>query len=133
MKDYLCPSCNGYLMTGENVIFVAKKKDKTKGLILLHPEIGNYSMIIHPDFMIEEGEILEFLCPLCHKNLSSDIDDRLICILLIEGGKEYKIYFSRIAGEESTYKIGENEIISRGKHSHRYTYFKLKDDLRKYL
>ncbi len=49
--------------------------------------------------------------------------------------QEYDIYFSRIAGEKSTYKIsGESSsAITTGEHSHRYTYFKMPDNMQKFL
>ena len=48
--------------------------------------------------------------------------------------KEYEIYFSRIAGEMSTYKVAEDSsVMKAGEHSHRYTYFKIPEEVRKFL
>ena len=47
---------------------------------------------------------------------------------------EYNIYFSRIAGEQSTYKVsGDSSVMIAGEHSDRYTYFKMPDELKKFL
>ena len=48
--------------------------------------------------------------------------------------KEYDVYFSRIAGEKSTYQVaGDKTVSATGEHSHRYTYFKIPEELKKYL
>lgn len=47
---------------------------------------------------------------------------------------EYDIYFSRIAGELSTYKVSDDStVMAAGEHSHRYTFFRIPDKLKKYL
>jgi hypothetical protein len=100
----------------------------------MHPEIGNYSSIKHPQFHFEEGERIDFFCPLCLQSLDADLDENLIQVLLIdESQREHQVYFSRIAGEKSTYKVSEEGITSCGEHSHRYTIFKMSDELLHYL
>ena len=48
--------------------------------------------------------------------------------------KEYDVYFSRIAGEKSTYQVADDKTVSAtGEHSHRYTYFKIPEELKKFL
>lgn len=133
-KQYLCPKCDCHLKVGDYIILLAKNRKKEKGLILLHPEIGNYSSIKHPSFNIVKDEIFELICPACHTSLSSDIDDNLSHLILEDEGKYFDIYFSRIAGEKSTYLIDEeNKITSTGEHSDRYTYFKMSDKFKQYL
>ncbi|MFC2087827.1 hypothetical protein ACFLSA_06685 [Bacteroidota bacterium] len=133
-KQYTCPLCGGHLRIRENIIFLAKNKKHEKGIILLHSEIGNYQSIKHPSFEFEEGELLEFLCPICHKSLASDFDDRLTHVLLEEKGEKFDIYFSRIAGEQSTYKVDSNKVVTAtGVHADRYTYFKMSDRFKRYL
>jgi hypothetical protein len=79
------------------------------------------------------GERVEFYCPLCNKSLTADFDRNLTHILLQEEGKLYDIYFSKIAGEKSTYVVNEEGVTRAGEHADRYTYFTMKDEYKKYL
>ncbi|MCD4744922.1 MAG: hypothetical protein K8R58_01330, partial [Bacteroidales bacterium] len=104
--NYLCPHCKAYLNIGENVIFSVKTKDNKLGLISLHPQIGNYTVIQNPLFHYKEGEQLNFFCPICHTELASKVTDKLVRVLMKdENNKEFEILFSQIAGQKSTYKI----------------------------
>ena len=132
-RDYLCPYCNGNLQVCDYIVFSARNTKKEFGLIMLHTEIGNYTSKKHQDFSFRPGEQIDFFCPMCHKSLVSDIDKNLIQVILLEDEKEYKIYFSRIAGEKSTYKVHGDEVSSTGEHAERYTFFKLADKYKKYL
>jgi uncharacterized protein YbaR (Trm112 family) len=132
-KQYICPSCKGHLKVGDFIILLAKNKSKSKGFLLLHPEVGNYTSLKHPSFQIEHNEILEITCPLCHFNLASDFDTNLSHLILEENNTLFDIYFSRIAGEKSTYLINGETVTATGEHSDRYTYFKMSDKFKKYL
>jgi uncharacterized protein YbaR (Trm112 family) len=120
-ENYLCPHCRGFLNVGGNIIFVVKNNLGESGIIMLHSEIGNYQVTKHPLFFYEEGEHLEFFCPICHKKLASDIHDNLAKIIYVDEKRmEYNILFSIVAGEKSTFKmIGENVEVF-GKHSDNY-------------
>jgi transcription elongation factor Elf1 len=126
-KDFNCPHCGGYLNVADHIVFmVQKENNKEAGLILLSPKIGNYASNKHSQFTLVQGEIVEFFCPICNKSLASDIDENLVQVKMKEGGgKEYDIYFSRIAGEQSTYQVSDDEFFESGKDAGRYTYFKL--------
>jgi len=104
--DFKCPHCLNLLDVGDNVVFSTRNSWGKQGLIILHPELGNYSVIKHPGFEVLEGEILEFYCPFCSKQLLSARNSNLASILMNdENGIEYEIHFSRIAGQQATYKI----------------------------
>lgn len=104
--DFKCPHCSNLLNVGQNVVFTARNKWGKEGLIMLHPEIGNYSVLKHPNFEVHEGELLEFYCLYCNKQLVSERSMNLAKILMNDAdGQEYEIHFSRIAGQHSTYKI----------------------------
>jgi len=122
MKDnYLCPHCRGHLNTGNQIIFSSRTSKGGLGLILLHPSLGEYSVSTHPLFEYEDGEKLQFYCPMCHKELASDFHINLAKILLIdEGGKEFHILFSKIAGEKCTFKIIGDNVEVFGEHSNNY-------------
>ena len=133
-KFFTCPHCQGHLKVGNHIIFRVRNSKKDYGLILLHPQIGNYESITHPGFVIEDGDLLDFYCPICHHSLESDFDPNLTFVRMTDkNNKENDIYFSRIAGEQSTYQVTENEVRKTGKHSGRYTYFKMPQKHKRYL
>ncbi len=114
--NYLCPHCRSYLRVWNNIIFTVRSPDGGKrGLLLLNPELGKYDFISHYSLIIEEGEILDFYCPVCGENLkASDISEQMAWVVMTdEEGKEYDVYFSRICGEHSTFKIKEDDIIEK--------------------
>ncbi|MCK4748123.1 MAG: hypothetical protein KAT15_13835 [Bacteroidales bacterium] len=133
-NHYLCPHCRGHLRVGEYIVFKIRNRKKEKGLLLLHPEVGNYTSIKHPHFQFEEGERIDFFCPLCLQFLDAALDENLVHVIMIDKQRnEHEIYFSRIAGEKSTYQVSEGGVMETGEHSHRYTHFKMSDDFIQYL
>jgi hypothetical protein len=133
-NQYICPQCRGHLRVGEYIVFKIRNTRREKGLLLIHPEVGNYSSIKHPLFHFEEGERIDFFCPLCLQSLDAILDENLVHVLMIdELMTEHEIYFSRIAGEKSTYKVSDEGIKATGEHSHRYTIFKMSDEHLQYL
>jgi hypothetical protein len=134
-NDFICPICRGYLRVGNDLIFSLKKSDNKKGLILLSPELGNYTFRKHPAFELVKGEELVFYCPICHANLTSDVDKNLVKVIMIdEKGEKYEILFSDVVGEKSTYKVKGKEVIRLGEDAERYRrYWDLPDEYKKYL
>jgi hypothetical protein len=119
---------------GDHIIFRIRNRERQKGLILLHPEIGNYSSVKHPSLKIKEGERIDFFCPICLQSLDASMEENLVYVIMIdEQNREHKIYFSRIAGEKSTYQVSEEGIRETGEHSDRYTHFKMSDDMLQFL
>ena len=134
MNDFLCPKCRGGLRAGDHIVFRVKNQKKQFGILLLSPEIGNYSSIKHPSFHFETDEQLEFSCPLCHYKLQSEIDERLAHVLMTDaGGEEVNVYFSQISGEHTTYATSGDSLRVAGEHAGRYTYFRIGEKFRKYL
>jgi len=126
--NYSCPKCHAFLRIWNNIIFTIRSADgEKKGILLLNPKLGNYSITSHPSLHFEEGELIDFFCPVCHASLAADkINSNLVRIIMTdEEGEQYDVYFSRIIGEESTFKIQDNNIIARfGKDdSHYVNYF----------
>lgn len=133
-NHFICPACRGHLRVGDHIIFRIRNTRKEKGLLLLHPEVGNYTSIKHPEFHFEEGERIDFFCPICLQSLDAAIDENLVKVVMIdEKGNEQEIYFSRIAGEKSTYQVSDEEVKVTGEHSHRYTHFKMSDKVIRFL
>jgi hypothetical protein len=104
--NFLCPKCRNFLNVGENLVFSTRNRSGKEGLILLHPQLGDYTVVKHPDFVIGKGELIDFFCPFCNKKLVSDRNANLAKVLMLdENSAEYEIHFSRISGQHSTYKI----------------------------
>lgn len=113
-NDYICPKCRGHLKVKNYIIITAKTKTVKEALVLLSPELGNYTIHTHPSFKFEEGIQYKFECPICDDSLmASDIDEHLVRILMLDKEKnEYEILFSGLYGESCTYKIKDHKIVS---------------------
>ncbi len=134
--EYLCKMCKGHLKVKTSIILAASKMNSSqKGLVLLDPELGNYTTTTHPPFKIDEGEEYTFTCPICHSQLNSGKYKHLVRIIRVEeDGKEYDVYFSDIGGEKVTFKLGQDNIEIAGPDAPRYTkYFDVPEEYRKYL
>ena len=109
---YFCPKCNSYLRVLEYINLTFKSKEK-QGVILLHPEIGNYQFHVHDTVSFEQFEKVDFYCPVCFKNLkATEINENLASIKMLDDeDRVYDVFFSRIAGEHSTFKIDADNII----------------------
>jgi len=121
--DYICPKCSGHLLVGDKIIFTAiTRKNKRSGIILLSPVVGDYTSVIHPTFNVEEGEEVNFFCPICHANLTaSDVDEKLVKIIMIDKDSvKHEIYFSDVMGEHCTYKISKEIVEKFGDASEKY-------------
>jgi hypothetical protein len=133
-NHYLCPHCRGHLKVGEYIVFKIRNTLREKGLLLLHPELGNYTSIKHPEFHFNEGERVDFFCPMCMHHLDAALDENLVQVIMIdEKGLEHDLFFSRVAGEKSTYQVSKLGVRTTGEHSYRYTKFKIKGNDIPYL
>ena len=109
---YICPHCRGAINAGNNIILSAKTKSKDVGLILLHEEIGNYTSKVSSSLSVDEGEVVDLFCPVCHESLNIPIKDSLAKYIKVdENLKECFIIISRKYGEQITFKINENKHI----------------------
>ena len=134
MNDFTCPKCKDHLRVGDHLIFKVKNAAKQVAILLLSPQIGNYTSMKHPSFDFKQGESLEFFCPLCSASLKSDIHENLALVLMKdEKGNKFAVYFSQIAGEHSTYKTDGDAVHVEGEDAGRYTYFKVGDKFKKYF
>jgi len=134
MNDFTCPKCQGQLRAGEHIVFRVRNRKKQSAILLLSPQIGNYSSVKHPSFLTEPGEQLEFSCPLCHFSLKSDIDEHLARVIMKdEQGSEFDVYFSQVSGEHTTYATRGEDLHAEGEHAGKYTYFKVGGKFKKYF
>ncbi len=122
--NYVCPKCRSYLRVWNNVIFSVKSCTEDKqGLLLLNPELGNYEFISHHMLEFKEMDCLDFFCPVCGVNLTAtDVNKNLARVIMIdENQKEYDVYFSRLRGEHTTFKVSTDNIVEKyGKDSSSY-------------
>ena len=110
---FLCPECRSDLKIKNSVIFSVKTEKGIIGLVLLSPELGNYSILHAPSITYTEGEHISFYCPVCHASLGiPKVNKDLAGVIMIDEKKvEYNIIFSEVAGKQCTIKLKENAII----------------------
>jgi len=124
-NEFLCPSCHNLLNVGKNVVFATRCKENKAGLIILYPDKNDYSILKHPSFIFEKGEKIDFSCPYCNKKLSSDRNENLAKVIMRDENKvEYEIHFSRVASEQSTYKIVGMSVGIFGEDANEYANFR---------
>jgi len=128
---FICPGCKGYLDVGDQIVLAAITQNNDAGLILLSPELGNYTVKTNLLFKINIGEKYDFYCPVCHEKLATDLHDNLSRVILVdENNINYEILFSKIAGEKSTYKIVGESLEIFGDHKSKYLNFINLSDLK---
>lgn len=106
---FFCPKCHGYLSVGNRVIFTIKKKNLDLGLLLLNPKLGEYTYEYHPSMKIDEGEEIEFFCPMCGYELTYEGANNLVKIRMsVDDNEAFWVIFSKKKGERCTYKIAHD-------------------------
>lgn len=109
---YLCPHCRGAINAGKNIILSAKSSSNKVGLILLHERLGNYKSALSSSLNVEEGDIVDLFCPVCHKSLNIPVDDSLAKYIRVDKEmKESFIIISRKYGEKVTFKVNEDKKV----------------------
>ena len=110
---YLCPHCRGALNAKRNIILAARcvKDKENKGLVLLHEELGNYTVAMSSTLQAETGDEFDFNCPICHSSLNSPQGEALASIVQIANGEESNIVMSRIFGERCTFQIDDKKKV----------------------
>jgi hypothetical protein len=114
--DYLCPECKSLLNIGDKIVLSVRLKNKQNGLLLFEKILGSYSVKKQNTLHYKDGDLVEFFCPICHEALQSSVHQNLIRLISNNDEEnESDIFFSRIAGEQATYKISGKEIEAFGK------------------
>lgn len=125
LNEFLCPSCHNLLNVGKNVIFSTRSKANKAGIIILHPDRDEYSVMKHPSFVIENGDRIDFTCPYCNKKLNSDRNENLAKVIMRDENKvEYEIHFSRVASEHNSYRIVGMSVEILGEDANEYINFR---------
>jgi uncharacterized protein YbaR (Trm112 family) len=108
---FICPECRNSINVNDDIVLIAKNEFGQKGIVMLHTTLGNYQSKFSTDFTIIEGDIVEFLCPVCHHNLSNLKNNKLAQFIQTdENNKESYIVFSQIYGEKCTCKVMDKEV-----------------------
>jgi len=119
--NYLCPKCRSFLNIGTKVVLSVHVKESQKGLLLFEKKLGDYDVKKHDLIQYEKGQIVGFYCPICHENLAADLNSNLAKVIMIdEDNNEYDILFSKVAGEQATYKIKSGNIEAFGADKNKY-------------
>lgn len=104
----MCPHCRSYLMVAGCLVFKIRNNLRERGLLIMRQEGEYFSGIKHPSFHSEEGERIDFYCPICMHSLDAPADENLVQVLMIEAdGFEHTMFFSRIHGEHSIYQVSD--------------------------
>ena len=113
MVNFICPHCKGQLRVYNSIIFLTKTTRGKAGLLLINAELGNYNVKMHPSYNnFEEGEIVDFICPICYVDLDADEFNKNLAKIIMqeENGKESLVIFSKVVGEKCTYQITDREV-----------------------
>jgi hypothetical protein len=114
---YHCPGCSGLLNPGQRVIFVLELEAQRE-LITLSPEPGDYTVKHRDSLVLERGKIYTFRCPLCHTDLTSPLNERMVEIQSLgDDGTTSRVNFSRVHGEYATFFTSGEEVESYGEHA----------------
>jgi hypothetical protein len=120
-RHYSCPHCTKVLNPGTKVVLLIQNNGDHE-LILLSPELGDYTVVYPLSFEPELGKSYTFRCPVCHRDLQSDLNDNLVELEAetIDGRTE-RVGFSRVYGERATFVgSGPDHVTLYGDHATRY-------------
>lgn len=106
---YHCPRCDARLNPNVRVVLVARRGAQT-GLALMSSQLGDFQVICDRGFGAETaaGEVVEFLCPVCHGSLTSAAHEHFAELKVTSTGTTNGIStgllrFSRKCDEHATF------------------------------
>ena len=109
--NYSCPRCSAVLNPKSNIILLGRYEDQ-EGLFAFNPEPGNYEVDIPSNVSVKDGEVWDFLCPICHESMTLPDERELAALDMLDGaGNWHKVVFSRVAGEHATFVISQNAEV----------------------
>lgn len=123
-NHFICPKCRSYLNVENELVFAAKDENGKKGLILLSPKLGDYTVKSNPNYEVRKGSKYEFFCPVCNQELATGVNENLSRVHMVDSNQnEYEVLFSKIAGEKSTYTLIGESLSMYGEHYGNYIDF----------
>ena len=89
---------------------------------MMSPVVGNYEYKHHNKFVLNDGEKVDFECPICQTDLTSSQNEDYAMIHMVgdEDASEYELYFSKITGNKSTYLVANDDVESFGEDALNY-------------
>jgi len=117
---YSCPHCGG-ILNPEKTIMLIGEQGSDRVMVGLHPKPGNYRVCVPQGFEIVAGSRWDFVCPICHHNLVTEVAPDLCCLDMVTEEIRHRVYFSRIAGEHATFVITAEGIERHGEHADRHS------------
>jgi hypothetical protein len=122
-RIYFCPYCGATLNPSVKVILSAATP-RGSGLILLSPQPGNYVAIGADELALQQGDLVEFRCPVCRAGLTSRVNAKFAEIgFRMTNGVEGRVDFSRRYGEHATFFVTHEEVRSYGEDAGTYAGF----------
>jgi hypothetical protein len=117
---YSCPHCHAILNPDQSIILLAEHGGLCC-LVGLHPQPGNYEVYLPPDVEMPAATRWSFSCPLCRQPLTTELSEDLCALDMTSGGDPHRVYFSRVAGEQATFVVSaEGMLTDHGIHTDRY-------------
>jgi hypothetical protein len=117
---YSCPHCRSVLNPDESIILLAVRNELCC-LVGFHPQPGNYEVYLPPEVEMPAGTRWGFACPVCRRALTSQLSDDLCALDMTSGGDPHRVYFSRVAGEQATFVVtAEGLLTDHGIHTDRH-------------
>ncbi len=113
---YRCPHCGAHLNPVNEIILRTRWRDRA-GLLLLHPQPGNYSVVFAHDAQPQVGTSVDIDCPVCGVSLTSSRDSKMAELVFEAAGTRGLVVFSRTYGTHATYVISAGTVQSFGEDS----------------
>ena len=117
---YTCPHCRAVLNPDESIMLLAERGELCC-LVGFHPQPGNYEVYLPPAVEMPAGTRWSFSCPVCRQALTAELSDELCALDMTSGGDPHRVYFSRVAGEQATFVVtAEGLLTDHGIHTDRH-------------
>ena len=117
---YSCPHCEATLNPEETIVLRAERGSR-RFRVGFHPQPGNYEVELPEGETIDPGTRWSFHCPVCDRDLTSELPDDLCALDMRLHDERHRVYFSPVAGEKATFVVGaEGLLADHGVHTDRY-------------
>ena len=109
-RIYSCPRCGAVLNPSVKIILRAQLKGQ-KGLFLFSPKPGNYDVFTPSGFSMKKGDQVEFQCPVCAEDLTSQRGKGWAEIRFqLSPSAAGTVVFSKVFSRHATYFITEEDV-----------------------
>jgi hypothetical protein len=116
---YKCPECSAGLST-HNVVLMVGEHEKKRSLFVFDARPGKYDFVVVDKIEVKPGTMWEFYCPVCWANLTTDFNKRLARLEAEDADGTRRVLFSKVAGEQSTFVLGGDDLEAHGRDSMAY-------------